>query len=106
MKDLEVEFPRLGNRRFRVVGPAWRLTHLAVGDRDKYGDTITKHTPDWARVGYEKVADRVTMLSPRESGHEIEGRVRIKGKTYAAFTDGGENPDGGRGMIIVRQKKR
>jgi hypothetical protein len=88
-----------------VSGPAWRLIELPVGARDKHGDVITQYTPDWARIGYEKVSDRVTLERARQSGHEIEGRVRIRGKSYSAFTSGGENPDGGDGMIIVRSKR-
>ena len=102
MKDLEVENARFGNG-LRVVGPAWRMIELPVGAEGEHGP-ITKYTPDWARVGYVKVSDRTTLQNPRQSGHEIEGRVTIKGKSYSAFTSGSENPDGGRGMIIVRSR--
>jgi hypothetical protein len=88
----------------QVVGPVWRMTELPVGAMGKHGE-ITKYTSDWARIGYEKMSERSTMNNPRESGHEIEGRVTIKGKTYSAFTDGGTNPDGGSGMIIVRRSR-
>ncbi len=102
-KDLEVAWGAGAHGApWRVQGPAWRMTKLPVGAMGKHG-VITEFTSDWARVGYEKVADFVTMICPRQSGHEIEGRVKIKGKTHSAFTSGGENPDGGRGMIIVRE---
>lgn len=87
----------------RVSGPAYKMIELPVGAQGKYGE-ITKYTSDWARIGYVKMAGYVTMDRPRQSGHEIEGRVRIKGKSYSAFTSGGENPDGGDGMIVVRSK--
>ena len=103
-RDLKVVWGMMGGAR-SVRGPAWRLTELPVGAMGKYGE-ITKYTSDWARVGYEKMADCVTLRNLRESGHEIEGRVTIKGKTYSAFTSGGENPDGGDGMIVVRTRKK
>lgn len=105
MKSLEVEWGRYGGP-LKVRGPAWKLIRLPVGAKNKHGDEITQYTPDWARIGYEKVADAVTLERPRQSGHEIEGRVRIGGKSHSAFTSGGENPDGGDGMIIVRSKQR
>lgn len=86
-----------------VSGPAYRMIDLPIGAVGKYGP-ITRHTSAWARISYEKVADRVTLQRPRQSGHEIEGRVTIRGKSYRAFTSGGENPDGGDGMIIVRMR--
>jgi hypothetical protein len=87
------------------VGPAYRMIELPVGAMGKYGE-ITKYTSDWARIGYEKLADRVTLTNVRDAGHEYEGRVKIGGRSYSAFTSGGENPDGGQGMIIVRMPKR
>ena len=106
MVDLHVEWDRMGRGPRVVRGPAWRLIELPVGAKDKHGDVIGEFTPSWARIGYEKVADSATMLNPRQSGHEIEGRVRIRGKSYSAFTSGGDNPDGGDGMIIVRTSKK
>lgn len=104
-RDLVVTSDRMGmGRLLKVRGPAYRMVQLPEGARTKFGDLITKHTSDWARIGYEKVADEVTLERPRQSGHEIEGRVRIRGKSYSAFTSGGENPDGGDGMIIVRMR--
>lgn len=100
--DLQVESDAYG-RLQRVSGPVYRMVKLPVGAEGKYGP-ITKYTSDWARIGYEKVSDHATMQSPRQSGHEIEGRVRIRGKSYSAFTSGGENPDGGDGMIIIRDR--
>lgn len=102
-RDLLVQWDNFGRPRV-VRGPVWRMITLPIGVRDKHGDVITKYTPDWARIGYVKVSDSATMRSPRQSGHEIEGRVTIKGKSYSAFTSGGENPDGGDGMIIVRTR--
>jgi len=98
MKDLVV------SRDGGIRGPAWQLITLSVGDKDKFGDVITKYTPDWARIGYRKLADNVEMFDVRDAGHEYEGKVRIGGRTYSAFTSGGENPDGGDGMIIVRKE--
>ena len=92
--------------RDRIHGPAWQLITLSVGDKDKFGDVITKYTPDWARIGYKKLADEVVMFGVRDAGHEYEGKVRIGGRVYSAFTSGGENPDGGDGMIIVRKGRK
>lgn len=104
MKDLEVSWNSWGKPHVR--GPVYRMIELPVGAVGKYGQPITKYTSDWARVDYELVSPKATMLNPRQSGHEIEGRVRIRGKSYSAFTDGGENPQGGKGMIIVRDRAR
>jgi len=97
---LDVKWDMMGRIR-QVRGPAYRLTTLPVGAKDKYGDVITKYTPDWARIGYEKMADCVSMDRAHQSGHEIEGSVRIRGKRYSAFTSGGDD-----GRIIVRTGKR
>lgn len=102
MKDLERRGGDYGPPSF--VGPAYRLVELPVGDEGKHG-VITEYTPDWARISYVKVADRAVLERVRDAGHEYEGFVRIKGKRYSAFTSGGENPDGGNGCIIVRDKK-
>jgi hypothetical protein len=102
-KGLEVQSDNWGLQG--VAGPVYRMVTLAVGAKDKHGDTITVFTPDWARISYVKISDHATMQNPRQSGHEIEGRVKIGGKSYSAFTSGGENPDGGNGMIIVRWKR-
>lgn len=96
MKDLE-------RRGDGFVGPAYRMVELPVGADGKHGP-ITEHTPDWARIGYVKVADRAVLERVRDAGHEYEGFVRIKGKRYSAFTSGGANPDGGNGCIIVRSR--
>jgi len=95
---LDVKWGMMGNI-LKVRGPAFRLVELPVGAEGKYGP-ITKYTSDWARLITEKVADCVTMERPRQSGHEIEGYVRIKGKRYSAFTSGGD------GEIIIRDRKR
>lgn len=84
-----------------VRGPAVHLVQLPVGAKDKHGDPITRHTPDWARLSQEKIADDVRLEGARESGHDIEGHVRIKGKRYSAFTSGG--PDDF--VIVVRNYK-
>jgi hypothetical protein len=89
-------------RFLEVRAPAVRLVKLPVGARDKHGDPITKYTPDWARLSEEKIADNVRLESPRQSGHEIEGHVRIGGKRYSAFTSGG--PDDF--VIVVRSYKK
>lgn len=96
---LEATWDSFGRPR-KVRGPAYRMIKLPVGAKDKHGDTITKYTPDWARIDYELLAPCITMQSPRQSGHEIEGRVKIRGKSYSAFTSGGDD-----GRIIVRTKK-
>jgi len=90
----EVKFGMYGNI-LKVRGPAYRLVKLPVGAEGKYG-LITKYTSEWARLATENVASCVTMERPRQSGHEIEGYVRIKGKRYSAFTDGGDK------QIIIR----
>jgi hypothetical protein len=101
---LKVDWDSHGGRGPRhVEGPAFRLVQLPVGAEGKYGP-ITKYTSDWARVGYEKVADCAVLERPRQSGHEIEGRVRIRGRSYSAFTSGGSSDDPG--MIIVRSKRK
>lgn len=105
MKDLEPRYARgefYGPTSF--VGPAYRMVELPIGAEGKYGP-ITEYTSDWARVSYVKVADHATLENAREAGHEYDGSVRIKGKRYSAFTSGGENPDGGNGCIIVRDRK-
>jgi hypothetical protein len=84
MSDLKVEWDLYGNVR-SVRGPAYRMVTLPVGAMGKYGP-ITEYTSEWARLDNEKIADSVTMIRPRQSGHEIEGRVKIGGKTYSAFT--------------------
>ncbi len=84
-----------------VRGPAVRLVKLPVGAKDKHGDPITRHTPDWARVSEEKIADDVRLEGARQAGHAIEGYVRIGGKRYSAFADGG--PDDF--VIVVRNYK-
>jgi hypothetical protein len=102
MRSLKVEWSNFGPAR--VQGPAYKLIELPVGAEGKYGP-ITQYTSSWARLSYEKLSDQVTLQRPRQSGHEIEGRVTIRGKNYSAFTSGGENPEGGEGMIVVRTKK-
>ncbi len=86
------------------VGPAYRMVELPVGTESK-NRPITEYTPDWAHISYVKVADRAVLERVRDAGHEYEGYVRIKWKRYSAFTSGGENPDGGDGCIIVRDRK-
>lgn len=81
MYDLVVDWDPHRRGPMRVRGPAWKI----VGSGH-----------------YIKVADNLTLSSPRQSGHEIEGRVSIGGKKYSAFTSGGPNPLGGNGCIIVR----
>lgn len=81
-----------------VRGPAVHLVQLPVGAMDKYGNPITRHTPDWARLANEKIKDSVRLEGAQFSGHDIEGHVRIKGKRYSAFTSGG--PDDF--VIVVR----
>ncbi len=88
-RGLVITTDPMWGRLLKVRGPAYRMV---------------QPTSDWARIIYEKIADDVLLERPRQSGHEIEGRVRIRGKSYSAFTSGGENPDGGDGMIIVRMK--
>ncbi len=107
MKDLEVRSRSgtfSGDVPTSFVGPAYRMVELPVGAEGKHG-TITEYTPDWARISYVKVADRAVLERVRDAGHEYDGSVRIKGKRYSAFTSGGENPDGGNGCIIVRDRK-
>jgi len=89
-------------RPIEVRAPAVRLVKLPVGARDKYGDSITEYTPDWARLAHEKIADSVRLEGARYAGHDIEGHVRIKGKRYSAFASGG--PDDF--VIVVRDKGR
>lgn len=91
----------LGGLR-EVRGPAVHLVKLGIGEPDKYGDAITKYTPDWARLSQQKISDDVLLEGAHESGHDIEGHVRIKGKRYSAFTSGG--PDDF--VIVVRNYKR
>lgn len=88
-------------RLLEVRGPAVRLVKLPVGAKTKYGDLITKYSPDWARLSEEKIVDNVLLENPRESGHDIEGHVRIGSKRYSAFTSGG--PDDF--VIVVRNYK-
>ena len=101
MRDLEPRYDHgqmYGPTSF--VGPAYRMVALPPG-------TLTEYIPSKTvgRIDYVKVADRAVLERVRESGHEYEGSVRIKGKRYSAFTSGGENPDGGNGCIIVRNRK-
>lgn len=84
--------------RLEVRGPAVRLVELPVGAQSKHGQ-VTEYTPDWARVSEEKIADDVRLEGARESGHDIEGHVRIGGKRYSAFASGG--PDDF--VIVVRR---
>lgn len=79
-----------------VRGAVYKMVELTVGESNKYGE-ITEHTPDWARISYVKVAACATMERPRQSGHEIEGYVKINGRRYSAFTSGGDDA-----KIIVR----
>jgi hypothetical protein len=88
-------------RLLEVRGPAVRLVKLPVGAEGKHG-SITKYTPDWARISEEKIADNVRLEGARQAGHAIEGYVRIGGKRYSAFADGG--PDDF--VIIVRNYKK
>jgi hypothetical protein len=60
--DLDVRWSDFGV--IKVAGPVWRMTTLPVGAVDKHSDVITKYTPDWARIGYEKMSDRSTMITP------------------------------------------
>lgn len=85
-------------RWIEVRAPAVRLVKRRVGETDKHGDLITKFTPEWARLVQEKIADSVRMERPRQSGHEIEGHVRLGGRRYSAFTSGGEDDF----VIVVR----
>ena len=88
MKDLKVSWS-LGKPK-TVVGPVWKMVDLP--------ERNDEHT-------YVKMSPRLTMRNPRQSGHEIEGTIVLKGKRYSAFTSGGTNPDGGRGMIILRAER-
>lgn len=101
-RDLAVSW-FMGNPR-SIHGPVYRMKTLPVGATGTYGK-ITKYTSDWARVAYERLGC-ATMLNPRQSGHEIEGRVELDGRILSAFTSGGDNPHGGTGMIIVRDRKK
>lgn len=87
-------------RLLEVRAPAVYLSELPVGAEGKHGP-ITKHTPDWARVSEKKIADNVRLEGARQSGHDIEGHVRLGGKRYSAFTSGG--PDDF--VIVVRNYK-
>lgn len=99
---LDVKWDMMG-RIVKVRGPAYRMIELPIGAKGGAGGggEITKYTPDWARIGYEKMSDCVSMDRARQSGHEIEGSVKIKGKRYSAFTSGGDDA-----RIIVRTRKR
>lgn len=85
-------------RLVEVRAPAIRLVQRQVGESDKHGDPITEHTPDWARLAQERIADSIKMERPRFSGHDIEGHVRIGGRRYSAFTSGGADDF----VIVVR----
>ena len=95
---LEVAWDSFG-RPSRIRGPAYRMVELPVGAEGRYGK-VTKYTPSWARIDYELLSACITMQSPKQSGHEIEGRVKIHNKSYSAFTSGGDD-----GMIIVRTRR-
>jgi hypothetical protein len=84
-------------RLLRVRGPAVRLVELPVGAEGRHGP-ITKYTPEWARLVNEPVKACVTLERPRQSGHDIEGYVRINGKRHSAFTSGGVDDF----VIVVR----
>lgn len=83
-----------------VRAPAVRLVKLPVGAEGKHGP-ITKYTPEWARLSEEKIADNVRLEGARQSGHDIEGHVRLGGKRYSAFTSGGSDDF----VIVVRNYK-
>lgn len=96
---LEVKWNQMGVPT-SVKGGIFRMVKQPVGALDKRGDKITKYTPDWARFRYELLKPCGRMEGARSGGHELEGRVRLRGKTYSAFTSGE-----GAGMIIVRSRK-
>jgi hypothetical protein len=80
-----------------VRGPAYKLFRLPVGAvHPEHGWTITAFSPDWSHISEELVWPCVTMERARQSGHEIEGTVRIRGRRYSAFTGGNK--------IIVRMR--
>jgi hypothetical protein len=87
-------------RLLEVRAPAVHLVKLPVGAEGKNGP-ITKYTPDWERASEKKIANDVRLEGARQSGHDIEGHVRLSGKRYSAFTSGG--PDDF--VIIVRNYK-
>ena len=84
------------SRLLRVRGPVYRLITLPVGATGRHGP-ISQYTSDWARIDYELMSPCSTMERPRQSGHAIEGYVKIGGKRYSAFAEGD--------MIIARARK-
>jgi len=95
--ELVVEWSQMGGPR-KVTGPAYRMIELPFG-AERWAPSI--HGGEYSsRYGYELMADHVTMLRPRKSGHEIEGRVKLNGKSYSAYTSApsGSEP----GMILLR----
>lgn len=83
--------------RLLVRGPAVHAVELPIGAEGEYGP-ITEHTPDWSRRAYQKIHDNIRLEGARESGHDIEGHVRLNGKRYSAFTSGGPEDF----VIVVR----
>lgn len=94
---LEATWDMMGRVR-RVRGPVFESFVVPDGAPGPYG-TVSKYDSGWSRREYRKIADCVTMERPRQSGHEIEGYVWIRGKRYSAFTSGGDD-----GKIIVRRR--
>lgn len=95
---LDVTWDTASNPR-RVRGPVFRLVDLPEGAEGEHG-RITRFTPEYGRLHMELVSPCATMSRPRQSGHEIEGRVKIRGKAYSAFTDGEAQ------AIIIRDRRK
>lgn len=68
--------------------------------RDPLGRIVEVRGPAEAMVGgrYEPVAESVRLERAHESGHDLEGSVRVRGRRYSAFTSGG--PDDF--VIVIR----
>jgi hypothetical protein len=52
-------------------------------------------------LGGKRISACATLQRPRADGHDYEGRVTIKGKSYSAFTSGGVDDF----VIVARSRK-
>jgi len=69
-------------RPIEVRAPAVHLVKLLSEARDKYGDSITEYTPDWARLEHEEVDEQRPAGGARYSGMTLKDMSASRGKRY------------------------